>query len=122
MPSLVHGEVSSIWSDSQGDSADDGIFAFARYVLVGGNETPSEAVVVVINASTQTRCTRAKEHRMKLVSSSGQALLREGEILEAMPIYGFTTPENPAACEWRNGIPEIELTIPPETIAIFRAK
>ena len=121
-PSLVHGEVSPIWCDSQGDSADDGVFAFARHVLVAGEGSPREAVIVVINASTQTRRTRANEHRMKLVSSSGQPLLQDGENLEAIPIAGFTTPEKPGACEWRNGIPEIELIIPPETIAIFRAE
>ena len=59
---------------------------------------------------------------MKIVSASGQSLLQEGEILEAVPIAGFTPPENPAACEWRDGIPEVELTIPPETIAIFRVR
>ena len=122
LPALVHGEINSIWCDSQGDSADDGVFAFARYVPGAGEEPPREAVIVVINASTQTRRTRAKEHRMKLVSSSGQPLFREGDLLEAVPIAGFTTPEIPAACAWRNGIPEIELTIPPETIAIFRVK
>lgn len=59
---------------------------------------------------------------MKIVSSSGQALLREGDRLEAIPIAGFEVPESPGKIEWRNGLPEVELVIPPHTLAIFRVR
>ena len=115
LPALTDGEMSPIWTDSQSDSTDDGIFAFARH-------TASEAAVIVINASDHPSVTRAKEHRMKIVSPSGQPLLREGERLEPVPIAGFDTPEPPAKIEWSHGLPEVELLIPPQTIAIFRVR
>ena len=118
LPALTEGEISPIWTDSQSDTSDDGLFAFARYV----RDSTSETVIVVINASTHPSTTRAKEQRMKIVSPSGKPLLREGDRLEPMPIEGFDTPKPPTKIEWPNGLPEVELVIPPQTIAIFRVR
>ncbi|MEO7319228.1 MAG: alpha-amylase family glycosyl hydrolase [Chthoniobacteraceae bacterium] len=118
LPALTDGEMSPIWTDSQSDSTDDGIFAFARYVPDSANEV----AVIVINASARPSMTRAKEHRMKIVSQSGKPLLRKGDQLEVVPIAGFDPPEQSAKIEWRNGLPEVELLIPPLTIAIFRVR
>ena len=77
--------------------------------------------MVVINASDHPSATRANAHRMRLVSESGQPLLREGDRLEVVVIAGFATPE-PARIEWRDGFPEAEVAIPPQTLAIFRVR
>lgn len=114
-PALTDGAFAPLWCDSQGASDDDGIFAFARH-------TADDCAVVVINASDHPSATRANAHRMPLVSQSGQPLLREGDRLEAMPLAGFPTPEPPARIEWRDGFPEAELVIPPQTLAIFRGR
>ena len=57
---------------------------------------------------------------MKIVSQSGQPLLRESDRLEAVPITGFELLKRPVVIEWRSGLPEVEIEIPPESIAIYR--
>jgi hypothetical protein len=121
LPALTDGAFAPLWCDSQGAASDDGIFAFARYIpAVDG--APGEGIVVVVNAGDRASVTRANEHRMKLIADSGKPLIREGETLEALPIPGFTTPAQPGRIEWRDGIPEAGLLIPPQTLAIFRVR
>ena len=115
LPALTEGAFAPLWCDSQGAASDDGIFAFARH-------TRDDAVIVVLNVGERPAATRANEHRMRLVSASGQPLLRAGDRLEAIAIAGFATPEPPARLEWRGGLPEASLVIPPQTLAIFRAR
>ena len=115
LPALHDGALSPLWCDSRDAAADDGIFAFARH-------TRDDAVIVVINASDHPSATRANEHRMKLLSESGKPLLREGDRLEALSIAGLDTPAPPARIEWRDGFPEAELVIPPQTLAIFHVR
>ncbi len=120
MPALTDGEISPIWTDSQSDAVDDGIFAFARYVQTGENSAPHEVAVIIVNANTRPSLTRAKEHRMKIVSKTGKPLLREGDRLEGVPIAGFDPPSRPADIVWRNGRAEVEIEVPAQTIAIYR--
>ena len=115
LPALTDGAFAPLWCDSQGAATDDGIFAFARH-------TREDTVIVVINASDHASATRADEHRMKLIAASGQPLLREGDRLEALAIAGLPTPEPPSRIEWRDRIPEADLRIPAQTLAIFRVR
>ena len=117
LPVLTDGAFTPLWIDSPEAASDDGIFAFARNVSATG-----EVAIVVINARETMHTTSAGVNRMKLVSQSGKPLLREGDRLEPVPIAGLAVPEQPGAIEWRDGLPEIELAIPPETIAIFRVR
>ena len=122
LPALHDGAFSPLWCDSQDDASDDGIFAFARYVPAADDGVPREVAIVVINASDHPSATRAKEHRMRLAGQNGKPLLRESDRLEAIPIAGFATPEQPSGIQWRNGFPESELLVPPQTLAIFRVR
>ena len=122
IPALTDGAFSSLWIDSPESASDDGIVAFARYVSVAGDEVPRGVAIVVINARDAVHTTSAGANRMKLVSQSGKPLLREGDRLEPVKVAGFDLPEQPRAIEWRDGLPEAALAIPPEAIAIFQVR
>ena len=117
LPALADGAFSPLWCDSPEAASDDGVFAFARSVSATG-----EVAIVVINAREAMHTTSAGANRMKLISQSGKPLMREGDRLEAVPISGLEVPTQPDAVEWRNGLPEIALAIPPQTLAIFRVR
>ncbi len=113
LPALTDGAFAPLWCDSQSAATDDGIFAFARH-------TRDDAVIVVINPSDHPSSTRANEHRMKLVAESLKPLLHEGGRLEVVPVAGFAVPEQPTRIAWRDGVPEADLLIPAQTLAIYR--
>ena len=125
LPALNDGSLNPLWTDSLDSDADDGVFAFARYIGGSDDEVPAEVAIVVVNASERPRSTSARQNRMKIVRRSGKPLLREGDRLVRMPIAGLDaagTREQTVEVPWKNGTPEVELVLAPQTVNIYRVQ
>ncbi len=119
LPALAAGDASPLWTGSEAAGVADGVFAFAR----GGEGNGTEPVIVVINASEQERVTGTAGNAMKLVSVEGKPLVGQGDKLERVPVAALdvagtlgTVPE----VQWRDGVPQIELRVRPESVNIYR--
>ena len=117
LPALISGAVSPLWTDSDSADADDGVFAFAR-------GEGSDGVIVVCNASDRERVTGVPGSAMKLVSRTGQPLLRRGEKLARIFIAGLdvapVAAPLPIEVAWRDDLPQAELRIAPESLHLYR--
>lgn len=124
LPALATGVFSPLWTDSDADTADDGVFAYARYFRDGsGGFDPSATVVVAFNASDRERVTRASGAAMRLVSRSGKPIVAEGAKLQRVRIDGLDGPETPQPAvevAWRDGFPHAALQLPPQSVNIYR--
>ena len=84
---------------------------------------PIDPVIVVINASNQERVTGAAGNAMKLVSVAGKPLVTQSDKLERMPVAGLDAAGTSGTIpdvQWRNGVPQIELRVGPESVNIYR--
>ena len=110
LPALTRGATIPLWVDSGDTPKDDGIFAFARY-------TPTDAVLVVFNASRASSITALPGAPMQLVAPKRPLLTKSGGLkLEAVyPAGGAVIPE----VKWSGRTPNVEITMPPRSVAVF---
>mgnify|MGYP005846204211 CR=1 FL=1 len=117
LPALASPQTDILWMDSPDHADDDGLFAFARGADTG------EPVVVIVNASTKTVTTRTPEAVMELTDHAGAPLFRSGRKLEPIRWQsGRAGSVDPTAIApiWRDGIPCAAITVPPESVRLFR--
>ncbi len=123
IPALETGEESTIWVDSPSSDADDGVFAFVRYVKKENDEyDTAQTTVVAINASGKARATGIAGHVMR-IAAAGHPLLKEGDRLQRVPILSFDRgayPAKPIEVQWAGGLPQVELILEPQTVNVYR--
>lgn len=123
LPALTSGKINPLWSDNGGETSDDGVFAYGRYIEEGGAIDTAQSVIVVLSPSEKSRSTSVPGHLMRLVSKSGKPLLNEGQRLQRLPISGIDAPgTQPQTFDvaWDQGAPQIELILAPLSVNIYR--
>jgi glycosidase len=109
LPVLRKGSMIPLWVDSESGNGDDGVFAFARASDDGGT-----FVVVVMNASDETRVTGTESHSMQLPDS----LKTEGKLLK--PVLTIGIGELPKDASFQAAGP-LRLPVPPSSLVVYEA-
>ncbi len=116
LPALISGDARVLWIDSPSTETDDGIFAMVR----GSGES---AILIVVNAATETAATTTSDQPMRLTDAEGAPLLKPGENLEAIPLPPTGSHESSLSevkIEWIAGQPHAAIESPPESIQFYR--
>ena len=123
-PALLRGSMAPLWVDSGDATTDDGLIAFARYLEgADGKVDPAQTVIVVFNASRQKSTTGVPKFPMSLVNKAGQPLVAEGAELEVLATIPADPEGTPKAEMGKNaGLPTAQLTVPPQSAALFRVR
>jgi len=119
---LQDGAFSPLWSDSPSSDTDDGVFGFVRYIRGDEGDLASDFTIVVINASERPRATSAGAERLKLITSGGKPLIKEGQKLVRLGVAGLdaNVREQTIDVPWHDGKPQVELLLAPQSVNIYQ--
>ncbi len=110
LPMLRNGSFIPLWTDSDADSSDDGVFAYARSCNAG-----ESFAVVVINPSSEARVTGTANQSMSLPLT----LKTHGKQLRpVLTIGGESAPD----AEVFDAAGPLRLTVPAESLVVYRAE
>jgi glycosidase len=110
MPVLRSGSFVPLWTDSAGESSDDGVFAYAR-----ASEDGESFAVVVINASNEPRMTGGMNHAMSLPAT----LKTEGKYLRPVLTIGS---ESAGDVPPFDAAGPLHLPVPAESLVVYQAE
>ncbi|HEY2341542.1 MAG TPA: alpha-amylase family glycosyl hydrolase [Chthoniobacteraceae bacterium] len=124
LPALNSGAEKTLWVDSPSSDADDGIYAFVRYLQTADQKADTaQTILVVLNASDKSRTTGIPGHTMRIVGQSGHSLMQQGDKLQRVAIPGLDKPnaEQPTAgVQWNGDVPEAQLLVEPQSVNLYR--
>ena len=110
LPVLRNGSFIPLWTDSDADSSDDGVFAYARSCSAG-----ESFAVVVINPSSEARVTGTANQSMSLPLT----LKTHGKQLRpVLTIGGESAPD----AEAFDAAGPLRLTVPAESLVVYQAE
>lgn len=122
LPALHSGRMNTLWVDAEESDADDGIFAFARYIETDTGIQTSETVIVVVNANPRSSATTTNnDSAMRLFSHRDQPLVQAGQRLREIDLASGGVAE-PIAIEWIDDQPHVRLTVPAQSVRLYRVE
>ncbi|NNM30245.1 MAG: hypothetical protein HKO57_12050 [Akkermansiaceae bacterium] len=116
---LREGRTGPLWVDSGASQSDDGVFVFARYL-----EDRSEVVVVAFNLSGRERTAGLPENAMAVVGLQNEALVKPGQELKRVPLEDVNegARAETAELQWDGAVPRVVLTLPAESVTLWRVE